>query len=82
LSCFNECIECGKPFDETSYTWSMCDDCLRKTGTTKPKNKKFKLTCDCGNIQFTDDQFLKSNVSCRLKDYDEKCHYSKVELVN
>jgi len=30
MSCFESCIECGKPFDETSYTWSMCDPCLEK----------------------------------------------------
>jgi len=35
MSCFESCIECGKPFDETSYTWSMCDPCLEKNGGKK-----------------------------------------------
>ena len=30
MSYFDKCEDCGKPFKERSYTWSVCADCLRK----------------------------------------------------
>jgi hypothetical protein len=42
-------------------------------------DKKYRLECKCGNVQYTDNPNLESNLNCRLLDYQGKCTYTVIK---